>query len=125
MTQGSTRPGERAEELVDATSLEVYRSPRVPFLLGDSAVLSLTADGGVGVLPFADASTHVMPIGPHTLIGLGSAVTVEDLSEEIVGQLNEQQILQARRHVFYSPASDLEPIIRQIRQRVISGRGEA
>lgn len=115
----------RAQALVDTTRLEVYRSSQMPFLLGDSAVLSLTADGGVGILPFADAATHVMPIGPHTLLGLGPAVTVQDLNDDTVAQLNEQQIVHAHRHVFYSPESDLEPFIQQVRNRVISDRGEA
>ncbi|MEN2742686.1 DUF4238 domain-containing protein [Microbacterium sp. X-17] len=108
---------ERMRSYADTASLEVFRSRVVPLLIGDAAVRSFTQTGGTGAIPFAEAATHVLPIGPHTLVGLGPTMIYEDLSDDAATQLNLQQILQAKRHVFYSPDSDLEGLIRMVRDQ--------
>lgn len=107
----------KARGRADTSHLEVIHSPEVPLLIGDSAVLSFQRDGGVGFIPFADAGTHVLPIGPHHMIALGREDQLLELAPEHAHQLNEQQIVNARRHVFYSPDNDLDPFVTRIRDQ--------
>jgi hypothetical protein len=106
----------KAQLLAARSHLEVVRS-EAPLLIGDTAVLSLRRDGGVGFIPFSDAGTHVLPVGRHHMIALAKEDRVIDLPEEWAHGLNEQQIVNARRHVFFSPDDDLDTFVREIRDR--------
>lgn len=105
----------RARELVAGRRVEVVVSPDVPLLIGDAAVLSSDANAGVGFIPFAQAATHLLPVGRHHLIALAKEAQLVELSAGVARQLNEFQILNARRHVFFSPEDDLEEFVSGVR----------
>jgi hypothetical protein len=107
---------EKARMLVARSRLEVIHSPEA-LLLGDSAVLSVQHDGGVGFIPFADAATHVLPVGRHHLVALAPSDRALELPTKWAHDLNERQVVNARRHVFFSPDDDLEPLVWKMLQR--------
>lgn len=110
---------EQAKQRVARSGLEVIRAGDAPVLIGDRSVVSAIqgADGYVfEYAPFADATTHVLPIGPRHLIALGRENKYLDPDAKWIDLLNRHQIYQAHSHVFFSPFdSDLETRVQQIR----------
>lgn len=90
--------------------LEIYHSRDVPLVIGDSAVISFHGSQP-GYVPFANAETHVLPIGRHHLIALGPADTMAELPPETAHYLNRLQIQSARRHVFFHPNDRMDAAI--------------
>lgn len=107
---------DKAESLASRSQLEVVHS-EAPLLVGDTAVVSIRRDGGVGFIPFSDAATHVLPVGRHHLVALAKESRMLELSEAWAHRLNEQQILNARERVFFHPDDPLESFVREVRDR--------
>jgi hypothetical protein len=93
--------------------LELYHSREVPLLIGDWAVISFHGQQP-GYVPFAEAGTHVLPIGRHHVIALGPADRTAELSPEAARYMNRLQIQSARRHVVSHPHDDLDAYIRSV-----------
>ncbi|GAB3796144.1 hypothetical protein GCM10028798_05740 [Humibacter antri] len=111
----------RVAQHATSSRLEVVHS-EAPLLISDVAVLSFKGEGGTGFLPFAEASTHVLPVGRHHLVALGPADVTIELPPTRADQLNEQQILHAGSHVFFHPGDDLQGFVGTVRAR--NGAGE-
>lgn len=105
----------RATELVSTAGLELLTAVEGEFLIGDQAVLSLTADGGFGKLPFTTAATHLLPVGRHHAIALASTSGRVLLNQEWVNHLNRAQMEESASHVFYHPASGLDDFVASVR----------
>jgi hypothetical protein len=106
----------KSGETAASGSLEVYHSREMPLLLGDSAVISFDGQQP-GYVPFANAGTHVLPVGRNHLISLGPTERAFDLSPAAARYMNRLQIQSARRHVFYHPHDDLDDHIRSVPRR--------
>jgi hypothetical protein len=65
--------------------------------------------GVLGGVPFADASTVILPLGPRRLAALGRTDTFRSVPEAFVKQLNAFQIAKAQTYVFVRPGSGLGP----------------
>lgn len=109
---------EAAEKSVDATAAR--RPGR-----RDAAVLSSNAGARVGFIPFAQAATHLLSVGRHHLIALAEQAKLVELSAGAARQLNEFQILNARRHVFFSPEDDLDEFVSGVRVERFASRKPA
>jgi hypothetical protein len=65
----------------------------------------------MGGVPFADASTVILPLGPRRLAALGRTDTFRSVPGSFVKQLNAFQIMKAQTHVFMRPGSELESFV--------------
>jgi len=67
--------------------------------------------GVLGGVPFADASTVILPLGPKRLAALGRTDAFRSVPGSFVKQLNVFQIAKAQPYVFMRPGSGLEPSV--------------
>lgn len=95
--------------------LEIIRPAEGEFLIGDVPAIPIDpkrqALGVMGGVPFAEASTVILPLGPRRLAALGRANTFRSVSASFVQQLNAFQIMKAQTHVFMRPGSMLESFV--------------
>jgi hypothetical protein len=108
-----------ARQLAANAGLEIIRPARGEFLIGDVPAIPIDATrqalGVLGGVPFADASTVILPLGPRRLAALGRADAFRSVPGSFVKQLNAFQIAKAQTYVFMRPGSGLEPSVRSQR----------
>lgn len=109
----------RVEKLASTGRLEVLEAVDGEFLIGDNAVLSVRDDGGVGVIPFSEAVTHVLPVSPRFLVALGPDDATFEADGDLIRQMNRMQILNASSHVFMRPGSGLHDFVLSERAKLV------
>lgn len=94
---------------------EIHTPASGKFLIGDNPAVTLNQNGGImdWGMPFGDATSIVLPIGPQHLVALGPRNKVGTLSAADVDILNTVQIYAARRYVYMHPRSGLEAFVTQ------------
>lgn len=101
-----------ARELAGRAGLEIIRPDRGEFLIGDVPAIPIDgrrhALGVLGGVPFADATTVILPLSPRRLAALGKADVFRNVPGSAVKLLNTIQIAKAQRFVFMRPGSGLE-----------------
>jgi Protein of unknown function (DUF4238) len=104
-----------ARQLAAKSGLEIIRPTRGEFLIGDVPAIPIDATGqALGVLggvPFADASTVILPLGPKRLAALGRTDAFRSVPGSFVKQLNAFQIAKAQTYVFMRPGSGLDSFV--------------
>ena len=112
---------EKSARLVATAGLEVVVSSDAPVLVGDRSVISAykTPDGyRFEYVPFSNASTHILPIGPRHLVALSKEDKYIYPEADWIDRLNQHQIFQAHSHVFFSPTdTELEERVSAIRAK--------
>ena len=104
-----------ARQFAAKAGLEIIRPSRGEFLIGDVPAIPIDATrqalGVMGGVPFADASTVILPLGPRRLAALGRTDTFRSVPGSFVKQLNAFQIMKAQTHLFMRPGSGLESFV--------------
>ena len=104
-----------ARQLASKAGLEIIRPARGEFLIGDVPAIPIDATrqalGVLGGVPFANASTVILPLGPRRLAALGRTDAFRSVPGSFVKQLNAFQIGKAQTYVFMRPGSGLEPSV--------------
>jgi hypothetical protein len=104
-----------ARELAATAGLEIFWPARGEFLIGDVPAIPIDAThqalGVLGGVPFADASTVILPLGPRRLAALGKTDAFRSAPSSFVKQLNAFQIAKAQTYVFMRPGSGLESTV--------------
>ncbi len=104
-----------AKERAYAEQVEIGIAEAGEFLIGDAPAQSLKAGhGGVGPLggvPWAAATTIVLPLGRRHMMSLGSTSSYISLDQPEVDYLNRVQIATAQDHVMWHPDADLRSFV--------------
>lgn len=103
----------QARERVAESGLGLLWSA-TPLAIGDSALLS-ERDGKIGFVAFAEAGTHLLPIGRHYLAALAPSNTQSSLPPGRANELNRFQALSATKSVFYHPDDNLREFFKRVR----------
>jgi hypothetical protein len=106
----------RARERVAESGLGLLWS-ETPLAIGDSAVLS-ERRGKIGFAAFAEAGTHLLPIGRHHLAVLAPSNRQSSLPAARADELNRFQALNARTSVFYHPEDNLREFFKAVRDEL-------
>ncbi|WP_169316883.1 DUF4238 domain-containing protein [Actinacidiphila oryziradicis] len=95
--------------------VEIHTPASGKFLIGDNPAVTLNQSSGVTEwgMPFGDATSMVLPIGPQHLVALGPRNRAGTLSAAEVEALNTVQVYAARRYVYMHPCSGLEAFVTQ------------
>lgn len=95
--------------------VEIHTPASGKFLIGDNPAVTLNQSSGVTEwgMPFGDATSIVLPIGPQHLVALGPRNMAGTLSAADVVVLNTVQVYSARRYVYMHPRSGLEAFVTQ------------
>ena len=116
-----------ARQLAARAGLEIIRPASGEFLIGDVPAIPIDATrqalGVMGGVPFADASTVILPLGPKRLAALGRTDAFRSVPASFVRQLNAFQIMKAQTYVFMRPGSGLESVV--LAQRSLTGQERA
>lgn len=109
----------QARERVAMSGLGLIWS-EMPLLIGDGAVLS-EKDGGIGFVAFAEAGTHLLPIGRHHLVALAPSDGTWSLPPGRANELNRSQAREAKKSVFYHPDEDFSDLLSEVRGEWLDG----
>lgn len=108
---------EKAKSKLVDYNLEICVTEEGEFLLGDNPAATLRGGhsgvGPLGGVPWEDADTLMLPLGPKHVLGVRSGAPAwHSFSPDQANQLNRAQILGTVRHVFLKPDGELLPWIR-------------
>lgn len=98
-----------ASRHLDGLGVEVCRSLRCEFIIGDAPALAIGNEGRIGLMQgvgFETAMTIALPVGPRLLISTGPSNAFHDFDKEQVDLLNQYQVTSAKRHVYCRPGSE-------------------
>lgn len=104
---------EQARDYARNAALEIgFLHADDELLIGDVPSLTVARNGAtagvLGGVPFAQAGTVVMPLGPHRVASLGRQRAWRLIPRDFVGRLNALQVAHAQREVFMRPDSGLD-----------------
>jgi hypothetical protein len=110
-----------AKSRADGVSLQIGVSRGTGFLIGDAPAQSLkTGHRGVGPLggvPWGEANTVFMPLGPHHVMSLNRTDEYVDMNEDNVRIVNRIQIVAAHQHVVWHPDADFADLVDEVRDQ--------
>jgi len=98
--------------------LEISICEAGDFVLADNPALSFTSSRKWPRVPFGDAGTIAMPLGPHVIASLGPFDKIQQVDETIAQRVNEVAVSQSTRHLFFHPGSNLDESIRELNARL-------
>jgi hypothetical protein len=107
---------ETARQFLTSVGLQVASPPPgTEFLLGDVPAIPIDetrrALGVMGGVPFANATTVILPLAPDLLVALGRKDEYVTLPATFVTQLNKFQIMKAHHQVFMRPGAGLDALV--------------
>lgn len=100
---------EDARELARRSGLQIVRPESGEFLIGDSPALTIDAGtrriGVLGGVPFAQATTVVLPLGPRRAAALHHTNDWSVAPRALVDALNSFQVQKAQSAVYFRPGA--------------------
>jgi hypothetical protein len=99
---------ERALEFIRGRSLQIGIAGDGEFVICDSPAVTYDHTSGKVCIPFEDASTIVMPVGPEFVVVVGGEAGFVDLDGKAVTWLNRLQVSAAFEKVYMRKGSGLE-----------------
>ena len=118
---------DKAKTLAANAGLQIARPGEGEFVISDDPAQSLRGGhGGVGPLggvPWGEADTIVLPLGPLHVLSLGAQHEWVELDEDGVRNINGAQIASAHERVIYRLRDGLHDKILRIRQETDAARG--
>ena len=106
---------QEAKRRVTGQPVEIAVAEDANFLIGDAPAQTLDPDKGLGPLggvPWDQARTVFMPLGPRHSIALAPATKFVHFDVDAVTIINSYQVARAQRHVIWHPISELEEFVR-------------
>ncbi|MDA8314043.1 MAG: hypothetical protein M0010_02555 [Actinomycetota bacterium] len=109
----------RARAFVERSPLQIWTPAAGSFVLGDTPALTW-GNGAVGIqggVPFGEARSVSLPLGPGHLAAFGQVGGYGELTPEAVNEVNRWQIRQAQRYVYFHPDPATEEWVRRTIER--------
>jgi hypothetical protein len=111
----------RVMELLSSAVVEVVYAAEGAgeFLIADDPALALRKDrfgvGPLGGVPWQEADTIAMPLGPRHIIAAAQVATWHEFDTAKVRRCNEISLANAHQRVFYRPNSGAREVVQEIR----------